>query len=92
MQNRRSFLKSAAAGASLLALPRCSGPSVRDSAPNVILLVMDTVRADHVSCYGYGRATTPNLDRFASTATRYPRTFATAPWTIPTNKTSSWTC
>ncbi len=32
---------------------------------NVILLVIDTLRADHLGCYGYGRATSPNLDRLA---------------------------
>ncbi|HIE09649.1 MAG TPA: hypothetical protein EYP65_07340, partial [Armatimonadetes bacterium] len=33
--------------------------------PNVILIVLDTLRADHLGCYGYFRDTSPNLDRLA---------------------------
>ena len=43
------------------ALPR---PQIR--LPNIILLVMDTQRADHLSMYGYSRPTSPNLDRIAA--------------------------
>jgi arylsulfatase A-like enzyme len=39
--------------------------------PNVILIVMDTVRADHLSLYGYERDTTPNLEKFAEEAIVY---------------------
>ena len=53
--------------------------------PNVILLVMDTVRMDHVSCYGYELPTTPGLDTFAEGADRYTRFRATAPWTLPSH-------
>lgn len=49
--------------------------------PDVYLLVVDTVRADHVGHYGYERATTPNLDAFAAGAVTYKRMIATAPWT-----------
>lgn len=42
----------------------CSGPKA--PRPNVLLVTIDTLRRDHVSCYGYSRATTPNLDRIAS--------------------------
>ncbi len=50
---------------------------------NVVLIVMDTTRADHVHCYGYGRETTPFIDAFARHATRYSRALADAPWTLP---------
>jgi arylsulfatase A-like enzyme len=50
---------------------------------NVALIVLDAVRADHVSCYGYGRPTTPHLDQFAEGATRYARVVAPGVWTFP---------
>jgi len=53
--------------------------------PNVILIVLDAVRKDHLSCYGYSRETTPNLDAFARDATRYESAISTAPWTPPSH-------
>lgn len=53
--------------------------------PNVILIVLDTVRADHLSVYGYGRPTTPNLARFASQATLFQRAVAAGEWTLPSH-------
>ena len=53
--------------------------------PNVVLLVMDTVRMDHLSCYGYGRPTTPGLDALAAGADRYTNMRATSPWTLPSH-------
>lgn len=54
-------------------------------APNVLLVVLDAVRRDHVSCYGYDRETTPVLDDLASRATRYDQAMAAAPWTPPSH-------
>jgi arylsulfatase A-like enzyme len=48
----------------------------------VILIVLDTVRADHLGCYGYPRATSPRLDAFARQATLFRRAFAAAPATL----------
>ena len=59
--------------------------TARKRLPNIVLIVMDTVRADHLSCYGYERQTSPRLDKFASGATRYTRAIASAPWTIPSH-------
>ncbi len=53
--------------------------------PNVILIVLDTLRADHLSAYGYERATSPNLDAFAAEATRYSRCIASGSWTLPSH-------
>ncbi|MBB6050613.1 sulfatase family protein [Armatimonas rosea] len=39
--------------------------------PNIVLLAVDSLRADHMSCYGYHRNTTPHLDRFASQGTLF---------------------
>jgi arylsulfatase A-like enzyme len=53
--------------------------------PNVLFIVLDTVRADHLSLYGYGRPTTPTLERLAKNGIRFDRARATAPWTLPSH-------
>lgn len=53
--------------------------------PNVLLVVWDTVRADHLSVYGYHRRTTPFLEEFAREATVYERATATSNFTLPTH-------
>jgi len=53
--------------------------------PNVILISLDTVRADHLSLYGYQRDTTPNLRKLAAEATVYRRATSTADWTLPSH-------
>jgi arylsulfatase A-like enzyme len=52
-------------------------------APNVLILVMDTVRADHLSGYGYRRATTPQLDTFARQGVQFDNAISTSSWTLP---------
>ncbi len=53
--------------------------------PDILFIVLDTQRVDRLSCYGYPRPTTPNLDAFAAQATRYERAIAPAQWTIPSH-------
>lgn len=60
-------------------------PAVAASDTNVLLIVLDTVRAKSLSLYGYHRATTPNLDRFAARGLVFDRATATAPWTLPSH-------
>ena len=55
------------------------------TAPNVLLLVMDTVRADHLSAYGYIRPTSPHLTLWARRGVKFDRARATAPWTLPSH-------
>jgi arylsulfatase A-like enzyme len=50
---------------------------------NVVLIVPDTVRADHLGLYGYGRPTSPELDRWAESGAVFDHAFATSPWTLP---------
>jgi arylsulfatase A-like enzyme len=50
---------------------------------NVIVLCVDTLRADHLSAYGYGRATTPRLDALARRGMLFESALAAAPWTVP---------
>lgn len=54
---------------------------------NVILIAMDTLRADHLGAYGYGRDTSPNIDAFAKDALRFVNFYSNAPWTLPSFST-----
>lgn len=49
--------------------------------PNVLVFISDALRADHLSCYGYERDTTPNIDEFATRHTRYENAFTPSTWT-----------
>ena len=51
--------------------------------PNVILIVLDTLRADHLSCYGYERKTSPRIDALAREAVMFDNCYSTANWTVP---------
>ncbi len=51
--------------------------------PNVLLVTIETLRADHVGSYGYRRNTTPNLDRLARQGARFEKAVAQAPFTLP---------
>ncbi len=50
---------------------------------NVILLTVDTLRPDHLGCYGYHRDTSPFLDRIARKGVLYKNVISSAPWTSP---------
>ena len=50
---------------------------------SVLLIVVDTLRADHLGVYGYSRPTSPNLDIWAAQGRVYERAFATGSWTLP---------
>ncbi|HEX3447117.1 MAG TPA: sulfatase-like hydrolase/transferase [Isosphaeraceae bacterium] len=59
----------------------------RAGTPNVLLIVLDTVRADRMSLYGYERSTTPALERLAQRGIRFAEARATAPWTLASHAT-----
>lgn len=65
------------------------GPSASTPAApaNLLLVTLDTLRADHVGCYGYQRPTTPAMDRFAATATRFEDVTCSMPTTLPSHVT-----
>jgi len=50
---------------------------------NAILIVVDTLRWDHVGAYGHSRPVTPSIDGLAAEGTRYERAYSPAPWTKP---------
>ena len=53
--------------------------------PNVLLIIMDTTRADRLSNYGYGRLTTPNLIKIAEEGILFEQARTVAPWTLPSH-------
>ena len=55
--------------------------------PNVIVVVMDTVRADHLSLYGYEHPTSPHLAKLAERAYLFRRTIANSNWSLPSHAT-----
>ena len=61
-----------------------SNPSAK---PNVLLISIDTCRADHLSCYGFHRHTTPHIDALASHSTRFENAIAATPITLPSHAT-----
>lgn len=71
----------------LLTIPQQtpSAPLTSTSTPNVVLITLDTVRADHLSLYGYERATSPALDAFAEGAFVFEDAVSTTSWTLPSH-------
>src|SRR6185436_17116584 len=58
-------------------------PAPASRFPNVVLVTVDTLRADRVSSYGYGRPTTPNLDRLLARGVRFAQSRTVEPLTNP---------
>lgn len=81
----RRYNKTAVAAIVALSFPfllSCSEKRVTAN-PNIIMIVVDTLRADHLSAYGYARITDPNIADFAKHAVLFQRAVAPAPWTTP---------
>ena len=72
---RRLRLASVAA----LALSACAA----EAPPNVVMILIDTLRADHLGCYGYTRAASPHIDALAESGTLFENAFAQSSWTGP---------
>jgi arylsulfatase A-like enzyme len=62
-----------------------SQPSART--PNLIWIVADTLRADHMSVYGYNRPTTPEIEKWAKQGITFEMARSAAPWTLPSHVT-----
>jgi len=83
-RSRREFLRATAGvvGGLSAGVSACAqAPAAKR--PNIVVIVLDTVRRDHVSCYGHVRPTTPFLDSLASSSRVYRRAYSTASWTLP---------
>jgi len=70
-----------AAGIMLSGLVLSSCTRSEQAAPNVVLIVVDALRPDFLGCYGYGRPTSPNIDRIARRGVVFENAVAHAPWT-----------
>jgi len=56
-----------------------------DGPPNVLVITIDTLRADHLGCYGYKDAHTPNIDALAGDGVRFERAYTPVPITLPSH-------
>ncbi len=74
--------------AALLA-PQSPDPAAPQDAapprPNLVLITLDTLRADHLGCYGYARPTSPSIDALAAESLLFERCYATIPHTTPSH-------
>lgn len=57
--------------------------STRERRPDILLISIDSLRHDHLGCYGYPKPTSPNIDRIASEGLRFERVVSTTSWTLP---------
>jgi hypothetical protein len=56
-----------------------------NSGNNIILISLDTLRADHLGCYGYTRETSPAIDALAEDSALFLNTYSSSPWTLPSH-------
>ncbi len=61
-------------------------PAARASKPNVLLITIDTVRADHLGCYGYSKIQTPTLNALAHDGIVFERAISQVPLTTPSHR------
>src|SRR6266446_10459876 len=61
----------------------CQLPAQAKPAPNVVVMTIDTLRADHLGCYGDKQVRTPNIDALASEGARFERAYTPVPVTLP---------
>ncbi|MDJ0852530.1 MAG: sulfatase [Myxococcota bacterium] len=71
----------------LFGLACSADPGAPVGPPNVVLISIDSLRADHVHAYGYPRRTTPNLDRLAEQGVLFETVVADTSWTLPSHLT-----
>jgi arylsulfatase A-like enzyme len=60
-------------------------PAATPGSPNILLIVVDTLRADHVSSYGYSRQTTPQIDNLATHGVLFQNAIAPSSWSLPSH-------
>jgi arylsulfatase A-like enzyme/Flp pilus assembly protein TadD len=65
--------------------PETSAPPKLRRDTNILLITVDTLRADHLGCYGYRNASTPNIDALAKRGVRFTQAFAHVPLTTPSH-------
>lgn len=75
-------------GVGLAALIACAGlsrvvPAGAEAPPSIVIITVDALRADHLGCYGYGRDTSPNIDRLIAGGLQFERAWTPEPLTGP---------
>ncbi|MCC6763060.1 MAG: sulfatase [Deltaproteobacteria bacterium] len=65
------------------ARPHDARPAAPSGAPNVVLVSIDTLRPDHLGCYGYARDTSPTIDALAAAGARFTTVVSPTSWTLP---------
>jgi arylsulfatase A-like enzyme len=69
--------------ATVLLLPGCPAKPPDPARPDIVLVVVDTLRADHLGAYGYKPPTSPQIDTLASRGVIFASAWGAAPWTLP---------
>ena len=67
----------------LLFIGGCSSQKTAKNDFNILLITIDALRADHLSCYGYERKTSPNIDKIAEKGIVFKNVIAPSSWTAP---------
>ncbi|RPJ43501.1 MAG: hypothetical protein EHM19_08595, partial [Candidatus Latescibacterota bacterium] len=73
--------------AALLALGGCGRRGAPPARPNIVLISIDTLRPDHLGCYGYERRTSPHIDRLAERGIVFEDAMSASCWTLPSHAT-----
>ena len=69
---------------SIVIVASICGSAIAQNKPNIVLIMVDTLRADHLGCYGYERDTSPNIDKLVEEGTiLYEQAYSPASWTFP---------
>lgn len=68
----------------LLVMVGCNGPTAA-TAPAIVLISIDDLRADHLGCYGYKRNTSPHIDSLAQEGLIFSKCYIHEPWTLPSH-------
>jgi arylsulfatase A-like enzyme len=69
--------------AAVVTLTSLLGGCGKPGSPNIVLIVVDTLRADHLSCYGYGQNTSPFISELAAQGVLFERAYSASSWTSP---------
>lgn len=75
------------AGVATVALKEQPAVPTSGALPNILLVSIDTLRADHLHCYGYSRQTSPTIDRLAAEGVLFETVAAPTSWTLPSHVT-----
>ena len=82
-RNARGARRTSFTLALILAISLVLGCGEGTRRPNVVLIGVDTLRRDHLGCYGYGRTTSPGIDDLAEGGVLFEHAVASSPWTLP---------